>query len=243
VDVYTKSGQSYPIREDAERKPLPSFPYALNKARCEEALFAAHQRGDLNVTAIRPAHTYGEGGRLLHTMGFGTYIVSRIRRELPIIVHGDGRSLWSACHRDDVARAFVGALGNSRAYGKAYHVTAEEWLTWDRYYQGVAQAMGVDELNLVHIPTSLLGKVAPEEAQWCVENFSHNNIFDNTAARRDLGFAYTIPWVQGIGRAIGWMEANGQVEDADDYPFYDRIITAWRRLRKTMINELGDLQG
>jgi nucleoside-diphosphate-sugar epimerase len=203
--------------------------YAYNKAACERLFEAACARGDFATTFIRPAHTYGPGGRLLHTLGFGTYIISRIRAGQPIIVQGDGKSLWAACHRDDVGLAFANAVGNGRAYGQAYHVSAEEWLTWDRYYQSVAEAIGAPAPEIIHMPSDFMSAVAPKEATWCVENFQFPNIFDNTAARRDLGFRYTIPWVEGIRGAIGWLEERGQVEDWTRYPFYDALIAAWRK--------------
>lgn len=240
VDVYTKPAERYPIVETCERQPSPSFPYAYQKAACERVLWAAHERGDLAVTAIRPAHTYGEGGRVLHTFGFETYILDRIRRGMPVVSHGDGRSFWSSCHRDDVAAAFVGAVVQPQVtMGHAYHVAAEEWLTWDRYYQELAGALGVDGPPLVHIPTDLLGRALPERAMWCVENFAYNNVFDNGAARRDLGFCYTIPVAVGFRRLVDWLDAQDQIEPAEAYPFYDRVIEAWERLGAGFAVELA----
>jgi nucleoside-diphosphate-sugar epimerase len=230
VDVYTKPARRYPISENAERQPASSFPYAANKAECERVFEAAQQRGDFPVTILRPAQTYGEGGRLVHTLGFATYYLDRLRKGKPIIVHGDGTSLWVTCHRDDVAHAFVGAAGNKGTFGRAYNVTGDEWMTWDMYHQGVAEAMGAPQPELVHIPTDLLGKVAPEAAEWCVENFQFNAIFGNSAAKADLGFRCSVPWVDGVRRTVEWLDSHGQVEDSDEYPFYDRILMAWERL-------------
>ncbi len=242
VDVYTKPARRYPIVEDAEREPARSFPYAYDKAACERMLKTAHQRGDLAVTIIRPAHTYGEGGGILHTLGFGTHYLDRVRRGKPIIVHGDGTSLWSTCHRDDVARAFVTAVGYPSVLGRAYHVTGEEWMTWDMYHKGVAKAMSAPPPQLVHIPTDLLGRVVPSAAEWCVENFQFNNIFDNSAARRDLSFHPTTPWVEGVRRTVAWLEEHGRIEDSDDYPAYDRIIRAWERLGTDMAKNLAGIE-
>ncbi len=240
VDVYTKPAESYPITEAAEREPSPSFPYAYDKAACERILLGAHARGDLPVTIIRPAHTYGEGGRVLHTFGFETYILDRIRRGMPLVVHGDGRSFWSSCHRDDVARAFVAAAADPEGTtGKAYHVTGEEWLTWDRYYQAFAEALDVDCPPLVHIPADLLGTALPERAMWCVENFSHNNIFDNSAAHRDLGFAYDVTVSEGFRRLVRWLDEHDEIESADDYPFYERLLMAWEGLRSSFLDQLS----
>jgi nucleoside-diphosphate-sugar epimerase len=241
VDVYTKPADRYPVCEDAERQPSPTFPYAYRKAQCERLLETAQARGDFQVTMIRPAWTYGEGGSILHAFGWGTFFLDRLRRGLPVIVPGDGTSFWVACHRDDVGRAFVGALGKPKAYGKGYHVTGEEWLTWDAYHRVVTKALGAPRPTLVHIPTDLLGRVVPKAAEWCVENFHFNNLFDNAAARADLGFRYTIPFAEGARRVIAWQEAHGGFEDSYAHPYYDAILAAWERLGTDMAGDLADM--
>ena len=229
VDVYTKPAASYPITEDAEKLPSTKFMYGYNKARCEELLFAAHERGDLTVTSIRPGHTYGEGGNnLLHALGRGTYHVDRLKKGQPIIVHGNGTSFWPTCHRDDVAVAFVGAIGNEKTFGRGYHVAGEEWITWEGYHQGLAEAVGAQPPKFVYIPTDVLVRLAPQEAMLTEVNFSYNNLFDNTAAREDLGFRVTIPWVEGALRTVKWLEDNDQLEKSEDFPLYDQIIEAWQ---------------
>jgi len=243
VDVYTKPARRYPVREGDERRPSGEFPYAANKAVCETLLLEAHGRGDLPVTVIRPAQTYGEGGSLIHTLGWGTYFLDRIRRGMPVVVHGDGNSLWCACHRDDVARAFVGAAGNASALGKAYNATGEEWMTWNAYVEGIAEAMGAPRPKLVHIPTDLLGRLAPKRAEWCVKNFQFDNVFDNSAARSELGFRYTIPWVEGARRTVRWLDERGRIEPAESQPFYDKLLAAWERAGDRLAQELGDLDG
>jgi nucleoside-diphosphate-sugar epimerase len=243
VDVYTKPAPRLPVVEACEQQPRSSFPYAFNKAACERVLWAAHNAGDLAVTAIRPAHTYGDGCHVLHTFGFDTWIVDRIRRGMAVIVHGDGRSLWSSSHRDDVAGAFVSAaLQPAVATGKAYHVTGEEWLTWDGYYERLAAALDVRCPRLVHIPSALLGQTLPQQAMWCVENFSYNNIFDNTAARRDLGFRYTIPVAEGFRRTVQWLLAHDLVQPAEACRYYDPLIQAWERLGDGMIADLAQFR-
>ena len=84
------------------------------------------------------------------------YYLQRIRAGRPVIVHGDGTSLWGSCHRDDVGLAFANTAGNRHSFGKSYHVTGAEWLTWNQYHQQVAAAMGAPEPQLVHIPTDTL---------------------------------------------------------------------------------------
>ncbi len=229
VDAYTKPARHYPIREDAAREPMPSFPYAYNKAKCERLLEEAHERGDFPVTIIRPAHTYGEGRGLIHSFGLGgAYYFDRIRHGKPIITHGDGSSLWAACHRDDVGQAFAEAVGNNKTFGKGYHTASEEPMTWNQYHQAVAEAMKAPEPELIHIPTDFLFEIAPKAAEWCRENFQYNNIFDNTAAKTDLNFRYTIPFVEGVRRIVGWLDARGRIHDKDEPEVYSEIIERWR---------------
>jgi nucleoside-diphosphate-sugar epimerase len=230
VDVYTKPAAVYPVTEDAEKFPSKKFMYGYNKARCEELLFAAHEHGGLVITSIRPGHTYGEGGNnLLHALGRGTYHVDRLKKGQPIIVHGNGRSFWPTCHRDDVAAAFANAAGNKKTFGKGYHVAGEEWMTWEGYHQGLAKGIGAEPPEFVYIPTDALVRMAPREAMFTEVNFSYNNLFDNTAAREDLGFRVTIPWIEGARRTIKWLEDNGQLEKSEDFPLYDQVIDVWRK--------------
>ncbi len=121
-------GLPYPIREDA---PLGGASvYGRRKAECERQLMAAHTRGDLPITIIRPAHTYGEGGGFIYSLGRGPGYLDRIRKGKPIVVHGDGSSLWATAHIDDVGHAFVQAVANPKTLGRGYHVTGEEPMTW-----------------------------------------------------------------------------------------------------------------
>ena len=233
VDVYLKPATRYPYTEDETYGGLNT--YGKNKIICEQTLLAAHSKGDFPVTIIRPAYTYGESRGVLYPVGSSSAYLDRIRQGKPIIVHGDGSSLWVACHIDDVARAFVGALGNSRTFGKSYHATGEEWMTWDRYHQGVAEALGAPSPTIVHIPTDTLVKLVPDRAASVADNFQFNNIFDNSAAHSDLGFRYTISWVDGVRRAITWLEHNRKPSVPEDVSIDDQIIGAWSKIEKTFM--------
>ncbi len=238
VDVYTKPAAVYPITEDAERNPSPSFPYAHAKGECEEILWAAHARGDLPATVIRPAYTYGEGRGMLHAWGGATTYLDRLRKGKPIVVPGDGQNLWASCHRDDVGRAFAVAAGKPETIGRAYHVTGEEWMTWNQYHHGVAAAIGASPPELVHIPSDLLRQVAPERGMLAAENFQYNNIFDNAAARRDLAFRQTIPFDDGVRRIAAWLDTHGGILDSDTDPFEDTLIAAWHHAGVSLAREL-----
>jgi nucleoside-diphosphate-sugar epimerase len=155
-------------------------------------------------------------------------------------VHGDGSSLWVACHVDDVARAFIGAVQNPKTFGKTYHTPGEEWMTWNQYHEGVAEALGTPPPQLIHIPTDLLMAIAPARAASIGDNFQFNNIFDTSAAREDLGFRYTIPWVQGVQRTVAWFDTHVK-SNADDDGFHHHLLTLWRQIQNTMNTQMSPL--
>jgi nucleoside-diphosphate-sugar epimerase len=229
VDVYSKTPAAYPVSEDSELGALPSFPYAWKKAQCERILRAAHEQGDFALTILRPAFTYNEAWSPgIHSFGGQTYHLDRLLKGKPILLHGDGTSIWVASHRDDVARAFLGAIGNQNAFGRAYNVTGDEWMTHNRIWRTLARLLGAPEPDFVYLPTDLLARLAPKEAEWCLENFRHHNIFDNSRAKRELGFTYTIRFEEGARRCLEFLQRNQLIEDCAQYPFYDRIVEAWR---------------
>jgi nucleoside-diphosphate-sugar epimerase len=239
VDVYTKTPSVYPVTEaSAVLGALPSFPYGYKKMQCEQIMWEAHHRGDFALTVLRPTFTYNETWSPgIHSFGGQSYHLDRLQKGKPIIMHGDGTSIWVASHRDDTARAFVGAAGNERAWGEAYQVSGDEWMTHNHIWRTLARLLDAPPPDFVYIPTEILGRLAPQQAEWCVENFRHNNIFDNSKAKRDLGFRYTVNFETGASTCIRWLREHGKIEDCANYPFYDRIVDAWRKHESELVEE------
>jgi nucleoside-diphosphate-sugar epimerase len=237
VDVYDKPAQRYPIREDAPLGGVSA--YGQNKARCEALLMDSHRRDDFAVTVVRPAHSYGEGRGMIHVFGGGEGACKRLRQGKPVIVHGDGTSFWVSCHVDDVARAFAGAAGNERAYGKAYTAAGDEWQTWDRYTELLAEALGAPPPQIVHIPTDLLARALPRRAQVIAQNFGFNGFYDTSAARADLGFRQTISFLEGVRRTVAWCDARNLIDASDGDAWQDEVIAAWQRLTDQFVAEFS----
>ena len=225
VDVYHRPLDRNPATESASREPGVSE-YGRNKAAAEDVFFDADGEA-FATTVVRPWSTYGEGGTVLHTLGDGSYYVDRIRKGKPIVVHGDGTSLWGPCHRDDVAAAFVGAVGNEDAFGEAYHVTSEETITWNQYHRRVASALDAPEPELVHVPTDQLRAAVPDRTPLLENHFRYSTVFDNAKARRDLGFEYTIDFEAGVRRTVAALDERDAV-DPWDSENDDAIVDAWR---------------
>jgi nucleoside-diphosphate-sugar epimerase len=239
VDVYSKPSLNLPYKESEPRQGLTE--YGKNKILCEDIFMEAHRNRKFKTTIIRPAATYGEGGTIIHTFGWSTTYLDRIQKGKPIVVHGDGSSLWVMCYIDDVARAHIAACGNEKSYGKAYHATGEEWMTWNQYHEQVAQALDAPKPKIVHIPTDILDQIAPQRSAITTYNFQYNNVFDNSAAKQDLNFAYTIPFIDGVRRTVSYLDQNNMIQNSDDDPFDDRVIQAWEELRQEYTQKLEGL--
>lgn len=222
VDVHTKVGQGFPLDESSPRRPSPAFPYAFAKRQAEQVLEDAAAAGAFSLTVLRPAATYADTA--VAPIGSFAVNVSRIRLGLPIVVHGDGSSLWASCHRDDVAAAFVAAVERPVARNRSYIVASNELMTWDTYWRLVARAAADREPEIVHVPTDLLYAHDPDLAEWCQINFRHPNVFDCAAARRDLGFRVTTSFAGGLA-SMDWSAVPPP--DPDLAVRYDRLVADW----------------
>jgi nucleoside-diphosphate-sugar epimerase len=106
----------------------------------------------------------------------------------------------------------------------------------------VAEALNAPPPTLVHIPADLMRLIAPKRFGISIDIFQYPSIFDNSAAIQDLGFRYTIPWVEGVRRTVAWLDERGKIENSDDDPFDDRVIAAWERLGAAMASELHGVE-
>lgn len=238
VDVYARPQPTHPIPEDAPLAGVSAYGQA--KVRCEDIVLAAGKRGDFAATVIRPAHTVNDTGRIHHSVGKNDPgLFDRYARQLPVIVHGDGSSLWTVCHAEDAAVAYEGALGNSQAYGRAFHLPGPETLTWNDFHCRAAAAIGAPPPRLVPIPTEVLHRLAPDRAAISVENFQFNNCFDATVTRQILGFAPRVGFEECLRRIHRHAQAQGLIPDAGKDIVYSRILDLWTRHADALAREFS----
>lgn len=206
----------------------PAWEYSRNKIACEERLARAYREEKFPFTIVRPSHTYDQVYIPVHG---GWTVVDRMLRGLPVIVHGDGSSLWTLTHSSDFAKGFVGLLGNSHAIGEVYHITSDEWLTWDQIHQVIAKALGVDA-RIVHVPSDL---IAAYDADWgdsLLGDKTHSFVLDNSKIKKAVpGFACTKPFSLGIQESLDWYHADPdrQVVDGQFNALCERILAAYAK--------------
>jgi nucleoside-diphosphate-sugar epimerase len=225
ASVYQKPIASLPITEST---PLhnPYWAYSRNKIACEERLVRAYREKGFPITIVRPAHTY-DGTRLPFKHRYT--VIDRMRRGKKVVVHGDGTSLWVLTHHRDFAKGFVGLLGNNHAIGDAFHITSDEMLTWNQIYTILAQAAGVPEPHLVHVPSEMIAAFDAEWGAGLLGDKAHSVIFDNTKVKRLVpDFVASIPFCRGAEEVMAWLDADParQVVNAGHNDLYDQIIAA-----------------
>ena len=214
-----------------ESTPLenPYWQYSRDKIACEERLTRAWREEGFPVTIVRPSHTYDRTRLPVHG---GYTVVERMRRGLPVLVHGDGSSLWVLTHHRDFARGFVGLLGNPHALGQAVHITSDELLTWNQIYQTVAAAAGTTA-RLVHAPSEVIARFDPEWGDGLLGDKAHSMIFDNTKIRRLVPeFRATVPFARGAEEILAWHDADParRAVDVELSARIDAIIAACEAL-------------
>jgi nucleoside-diphosphate-sugar epimerase len=208
----------------------PFWQYSRDKIACEERLVRAYREEKFPITIVRPSHTYD---RTSVPMDGGWTVVDRMRRGQPVIVHGDGTSLWTLTHHTDFARGLVGLLGNSHAIGEAVHITSDEWLTWNQIFEILARAAGA-EPRFVHVPSDV---VAAYDANWgagLLGDKSHSLVFDNAKIKRLVpDFACRIPFSRGAEEILAWYDADParRKVNEDFNRVCDRILSACESCR------------
>jgi nucleoside-diphosphate-sugar epimerase len=199
-----------------ESTPLrnPEWEYSRNKIACEQLLVDAYRSSGFPATIVRPSHTYDRTS--MPILGRWTDI-DRMRRGRPVVVQGDGTSLWVLTHHADFAKAFNGLLANPQAIGDSFHITSDEVLTWNQVYQALGAAAGVPDPQLVHVPSEVIARVEPALGPGLLGDKAHSVIFDNSKVKALVpSYVATIPFAVGAREIISWYDANPERKVVDE---------------------------
>jgi len=230
ASVYQKPLSDYRIMEGT---PLtnPFWEYSRNKIACEDYLVKMYRDNGFPVTIVRPSHTYNEQHIPLGLHGTkGSWqVIKRMLDGKPVIIHGDGTSLWTMTHSNDFAEAFIGLLGNTHAIGESVHITSDESLTWNQIYLNITNALNV-ELNAYYIASVFLAKCPQYNFIGSLLGDKANTVvFDNSKIKRLVpGFTAKIRHDQGVKISIDNFLNNKslQVEDPEFDLWCDKMIAA-----------------
>ncbi len=197
-------------------------PYAQNKIECEQVLFKAFRENNFPITIVRPSHTYGEFNIpfCLESPKGSWPVMKRMLEGKPIIVPGDGSSLWVITMNIDFAKGYEGLVGNPHAIGEAVQITTDEVVTWDQMGQSVAEALGV-EYKPYYVPTDVIAALAPSTSEGLNGDKRHSVIY-STAKLKSLVPSYcpTITWREGVEIALSNILADKSLQPED--PVFDK---------------------
>jgi nucleoside-diphosphate-sugar epimerase len=222
ASAYQTPPSNLPIREST---PLdnPLWEYSRNKIACEEMLVQAYRTEKYPITIVRPSHTYD---KTLLPFDHGYTVFKRMLDGKPVVVHGDGTSIWTLTHHADFAKGFNGLLGNSGAIGEAFHITNDEWLTWNQIYDIVAAKAGV-EAKKVHIASQTIAKHNSRIGPGLLGDKANSSIFDNSKIKRLVpSFICEIPFSRGAEEIVKYQLENPGTVDEEAMAVMDKLIAA-----------------
>jgi len=242
ASVYQKPLSSCVITEST---PLsnPFWRYSRDKIACEEYLIQKYRECGFPVTIVRPSHTYDERSVPLGVHGSkGSWqVLKRMLNGKPVIIHGDGTSLWTLTHNSDFARAFVRLMGNIHAIGESFHITSDESLTWNQIYQIIANALNV-ELKAVYVTSDFLEKCSQGRYDFkgsLTGDKANSVIFDNTKIKRLVpDFCAKVRADEGLKMTIANVLSHNELqgEDPEFDQWCDKVIAALGTAEKTFIS-------
>ena len=240
ASAYNKPAASHIITEGTSLAN-PYWEYSRNKIACEELLMKEYREQGFPVTIVRPSHTYCERGVPLSVHGpKGSWpVLKRMMEGKPVLVHGDGSSLWTLTWNEDFARGFIRLLGNPKAIGEAFQIMSDEQLTWNQIYECVGNALHVTP-RLYHVASDFLAATAPEGYDLTgnlIGDKAVTVMFDCTKLKRAVpGFQATTRFDEGVRRCVEYLFARPklQVEDPEFDEWCDRVIEAQEQAKKTI---------
>jgi nucleoside-diphosphate-sugar epimerase len=198
-----------------ESTPLrnPFWRYSRDKIACEDLLVRAYRDEGFPATIVRPSHTYD---KTKVPLSGGWTALARMLAGKPVIVHGDGTSLWTVTHHDDFARGFVPLLGHARTLGEAFHITSDDFLTWDQIAHAFASALGVTA-RITHVASDAIAAADPEWGAGLIGDKAHSMVFDNSKLRSLVpGWHAVIPFERGAREIVSWYLEDPSRQVADE---------------------------
>ncbi len=243
ASAYHKPVKDYRITEGTALAN-PYWGYSRNKIACEEYLMKMYREKGFPVTLIRPSHTYSEKAVPLGVHGDnGSWqVLKRMLEGKPVIIHGDGTSLWTITFNQDFADGFIGLMGNPHAIGEAFQITGDESLTWNQIYGIVADCLGV-ELKPYYVSSAFLAQTgAYDFTGGLLGDKANTVVFDNSKLKAAVpGFRPAIRAEEGIRRTVEYVLSHEecQKEDPDFDRWCDSVIAAQEKAKKELQREFG----
>lgn len=184
--------------------------YSRAKVEAEKLVWAAHQRGDIAVTVIRPSWLYGPRDRATIARLCDSIRTRRLR------LIGDGENRLNVVHAGNVAEAAILAADSDRAVGEAFNCSNDGVLTQRQYFNLVAGTLGEPPITrkvpygvayFAGFMAEVIGhlfnrKKPPLITRYSVWLMGRKTFFECDKARTVLGWQPSVSYEEGIPQAV-----------------------------------------
>lgn len=149
--VYKRTINNIPFTEQSIlRDKENASEYIRGKLEIEEVFWSAYEEG-FPVTIVRPGYTYDT--ILPVSIGHNCWTaIDKICKGFPLLIAGDGNSIWNMTNSRDFADAFSFLVGNKNCIGEAYDIATDEWVTWNDAAEILLEALHLDRKQVFHVP-------------------------------------------------------------------------------------------
>ena len=236
ASAYNKPCRNYKITEGTALANK-YWQYSRDKIECEKFLMSKYQSEDFPITIIRPSHTYDDRSIPLgvHGNGGSWQVAKRMLEGKPVIIQGDGTSLWTMTYNEDFAVGFIGLMGNPHAIGEAFQIASDESITWNQIYEAIADALGV-ELKAYLVSSEYLASICDYDLEGgLIGDKSNTVVFDNSKIKAVVPeFNCTIRFEQGVKKVVENVlkHPEYQKEDPEFDAFCDKVISVLEKTKE-----------
>lgn len=195
--VYASSGgtiygvpRATPIREDHPTDPICS--YGVCKLAIEKYLHIYHDLHGLDYCVLRLANPFGERQRVAAAQGAASVFLHKALRGETIEIWGDGSIVRDYFHVSDATRAFVLAAEHTGST-RIFNIGGGEGRSLNDIIATIERLLG-KPVARTHLP----GRAFDVPA----------NVLDISRAKTELGWKPLVPFDEGMGRTLRWIEAQ-----------------------------------
>jgi UDP-glucose 4-epimerase len=145
--IYGETGEQ-PVKEDAAQQPVS--PYAVSKLAAEKYCLCFDHLGKLDAVALRYFNVYGPRQGYGPYSGVMTAFLERLRRNQPLIIHGDGEQTRDFVNVQDVVQANILAMTTEKGAGEAFNIGTGQRTSVNKLAEMVIEASGKKDLTPTH---------------------------------------------------------------------------------------------
>jgi len=183
------------------------------------------------VTIVRPSHTYSKRW-IPNPVSSSSYTFARrIEQRKAVFIPDEGENPWTLTSARDFAIGLAGLAGHPSAIGETFHITSDEVLTWNQIYAEISAALGIDQPQVIKIPTEVICEIAPSLTGKLKGDKAHPGIFDNTKIKRFVpDFECRVPFRVGVRESVEWLKSNPDQQNLNLQidGLIEGVIAAWQ---------------